>query len=272
MTEAKTEIGSINISNSKSKNIVDRITPGLAIKYVENGKESYQLKNNNVSISKGQFFLIRNDCYFKAKMTSKNKITEGCCVNLNVENLLFSDKILNNDLLFEIPFSAINTSKLGKNLHRFARNNNFETENILSKIEVLPNLLEVFSNEIYDVSDRLFDFYKKKMTVKSILQSLFLAREFIYQNYKEKITLNDLVMISGLSKYHFLRLFSKAFTISPQQLQHSLRMEEASNMIKMQSFSLTDIACNLGYTDLASFSKNFKIRFGYSPSKYLNML
>jgi len=179
---------------------------------------------------------------------------------------------LNNDLLFETSFSALYASKLGNNLHNLSSKINFNAENISKKIETLPDLIMGFSNEIYEIGSKLSDVYKKTTTVKSIIQSLFLSREFIYKNYREKITLNDLVRTSSLSKYHLLRLFSKAFDISPQQMQHNLRIRDAILMIKMQSYSLTEIAFTLGYTDLASFSNNFKAHLGFSPSKYLNSL
>ena len=265
MSEVETEVGSVNISNSHSKNTVERVTPGLAIKYVEYGRESYLVKDKEVSISSGQFFLLRDDTHFVA---ANNGRTKGCCVNLDLDHIVKIDEILDNELLFGIPFAAIHTSDLGKNMQDFANQVNFNVENIGLKTPNLSGMVHSFGEQIVQLDGRLTSIYKKSSTKISIVSSLLKAREFIHLNFHQKITLNQLVKISCLSKYHLLRLFSRCFGVTPIQMQQDLRMEAAAKMLLNQTTSLKEIAFSLGYCDLASFSNSFKSKYHISPSKY----
>ena len=47
-------------------------------------------------------------------------------------------------------------------------------------------------------------------------------------------------------------------------------MERALELIKKQTFSISQIAYAVGYKNQFYFSKEFKQYFGMSPSKYLN--
>jgi len=272
MSEVQTEVGSVNISTSQTNSIVDRVTPGLAIKYVALGKENYQLKDKNISISNGQFLLIRHNTYFKASNTNKHKVTKGCCANLDIDSIQKIDALLNNDLLFETPFSALYTSQIGKSLYNFTNRTSFDPQDIIPIIPELSALVQLFNKDIVHIGNNLSHVYKKKSTIKTILISVIKTKDYIYQNYATKITLDTLVKISGLSKYHLLRLFSLCFKLSPLQLQQNLRMDAALDLMASEVYSLTDIAISLGYTDLASFSNAFKVKYHCSPSQFMSTM
>ena len=58
--------------------------------------------------------------------------------------------------------------------------------------------------------------------------------------------------------------------MSPMKYIVYLRMERALELIKKQTFSISQIAYAVGYKNQFYFSKEFKQYFGMSPSKYLN--
>jgi AraC-like DNA-binding protein len=57
--------------------------------------------------------------------------------------------------------------------------------------------------------------------------------------------------------------------MTPLQMQEQLRMEKAKELLYSDCISLTSIAYQLGYTDLASFSKRFKKYYKIAPSQYI---
>jgi len=118
------------------------------------------------------------------------------------------------------------------------------------------------------LNDRLSIQTKKINTQRDILIKLFSSKNFIHQNFDQKIKLDELARYTGISKYHFLRLFKLCFQQSPQELQDKLRMKKAIELITSTTSPLSPIAYDLGYLDLANFSKKFKNQYGVSPSEY----
>ena len=93
--------------------------------------------------------------------------------------------------------------------------------------------------------------------------------DFIDQNIFEKLCLDELSEVANFSKYHFNRVFAAFMGETPFQYILRLRLEKAANYIKNNHYhSVTEVAYNSGFTDLAIFSRNFKRHFGMPPSKF----
>ncbi|HQX45751.1 MAG TPA: helix-turn-helix transcriptional regulator, partial [Saprospiraceae bacterium] len=56
---------------------------------------------------------------------------------------------------------------------------------------------------------------------------------------------------------------------SPYQYIKQKRMQKANELLKKQSIPLANLATEVGYSDIHSFSKAFKQFFGKAPSKAL---
>ena len=89
--------------------------------------------------------------------------------------------------------------------------------------------------------------------------------KFIYENFKEDIHIKKIEEISHYSYRNINRIF--------QSLQHEtigkhikrIRLEKAAEYLKYTHQQVSDIAINVGFSDVASFSKAFKKRFNCSP-------
>jgi AraC family transcriptional regulator len=69
---------------------------------------------------------------------------------------------------------------------------------------------------------------------------------------------------TGISKYHFIRVFKCAFGISPYQYQKRKRLELAKlDLLRGNEIFFT--AIRYGFPDVPSFSKAFKQQFGQTP-------
>ena len=86
-------------------------------------------------------------------------------------------------------------------------------------------------------------------------------------NYMHKITLQDLSRLSGLSKYHFLRMFTREKGISPYRFIECLRMTEAKKMLR-EGKDLADITYQLGFSSQSHFTNFFKKYARITPKQY----
>jgi AraC-like DNA-binding protein len=69
---------------------------------------------------------------------------------------------------------------------------------------------------------------------------------------------------TGISKYHFIRVFKSVFGISPYQYQKRKRLELAKLDLLIGN-EIFFTAIRYGFPDVPSFSKAFKQQFGQTP-------
>ncbi|WP_309568642.1 AraC family transcriptional regulator [Paenibacillus sp. sptzw28] len=100
------------------------------------------------------------------------------------------------------------------------------------------------------------------------MDELVKLRNYLKHHIDQKVTLEELVDISGISKFYLIHLFKKTFGMSPIQYHQLLRIEKAKEMIQFTTEPLTVIAEKFGYPDIQSFSKAFKKTDGVTPSFY----
>lgn len=100
------------------------------------------------------------------------------------------------------------------------------------------------------------------------MDELVKIRNYLKHHIDQKVTVDELVDISGISKFYLIHLFKKTFGMSPIQYHQMLRIEKAKEIILFTTESLTVIAEKFGYSDIQSFSKAFKKIDGVKPSFY----
>ncbi len=81
-------------------------------------------------------------------------------------------------------------------------------------------------------------------------------------------TLDELAAVAGLSKYHFLRQFSRVVGMTPGAYLRSLRMCRAARLLRTTRDPIAKVARASGFTDHASFSRAFRRHAGLSPRQY----
>jgi AraC-like DNA-binding protein len=97
---------------------------------------------------------------------------------------------------------------------------------------------------------------------------LMRARTFIDERYDQPL---DLEQISGeacLSRYHFLRLFRRAFNKTPHQYLTQRRIEKAKELLSSSGLTVTDVCFEVGFESLGSFSSLFHKHVGHPPITY----
>jgi len=87
--------------------------------------------------------------------------------------------------------------------------------------------------------------------------------EFVHENFLKDITLEEIAKASNLSKYHFIRIFSRNLGITPYYYLLNLRLEYARSLLETLPPSIAAFEAN--FSDQSHFIKAFKKHFGYTP-------
>jgi AraC-like DNA-binding protein len=94
--------------------------------------------------------------------------------------------------------------------------------------------------------------------------------DYIKNNYRSALTMEDLTGISGMSESRILRIFKRHFDCSPFQYVSHLRLSAAEDALIQSDRPITDIALDLGYNDSNYFARSFRKHLGLSPREYRN--
>ena len=102
-----------------------------------------------------------------------------------------------------------------------------------------------------------------------LLSRLCRARDLL-RNWEEDepLSITAIARASGLTPFHFIRLFKAIFGESPHQYRSRAQVEKAKHLLVLTNLSITDVCMAVGYSSLGSFSALFSHRVGMSPSEF----
>lgn len=115
----------------------------------------------------------------------------------------------------------------------------------------------------YQVNETMVE--KESRTLQKIKHSI----NYIKNNFRNELTLDDVAGEAGLSKYHYCREFKKATDLTPVEFINRTRCEYAKSLLESKRYSVTEIGEMCGFSTSAHFSKTFRGFFGTYPSDYM---
>lgn len=93
----------------------------------------------------------------------------------------------------------------------------------------------------------------------------YMQQQFV----NEKLSVSELAAVFSMSESSLLRQLKRLTGLTPVQYLQELRLQAARRLIEAGSFnSLAKVAAASGYSDVRSFSRAFKKRFGRLPSDW----
>lgn len=101
-----------------------------------------------------------------------------------------------------------------------------------------------------------------------LLRRLCNARDLLRDWNDEPVSVSAVAQISGLTRFHFIRLFKAVFGETPHQYRSRAQMEKAKHLLILSDLSITDVCMAVGFSSLGSFSTLFSRRVGMSPSEF----
>jgi len=88
----------------------------------------------------------------------------------------------------------------------------------------------------------------------------------IYSQPGETPSIRNLARELSLSPDHYSKLFRQVAGIPPRELVQRARVDRARQLLRGSDMTISEIADQLGYSDVFQFSRLFKQRTGKSPS------
>ena len=99
-----------------------------------------------------------------------------------------------------------------------------------------------------------------------------IAKRYIDTHFKENISLDTLVELTHVNKYHLAHTFRKEYGVPPINYMLSLRLHESKHLLRTTDYSLSYIALTSGFSSPSYFSQRFRQAEGMSPAQYRQMV
>ena len=91
---------------------------------------------------------------------------------------------------------------------------------------------------------------------------------YVEQNYKQRITLDEIAKISKYNRTYVSSFFKSNVGVTFYEYLTRIRFRHALHELNTTQKPLTQIALDSGFPDLKAFSTRFKLTFQKSPSQY----
>jgi AraC-like DNA-binding protein len=91
------------------------------------------------------------------------------------------------------------------------------------------------------------------------------ARDYLHAHATARVTLEELARVSGLSRYHLLRSFARAYGLPPHAYQTQLRVAEARRQL---AAGVAPSAIEVGFFDQTHLARHFRRAYAVTPAAY----
>ena len=98
------------------------------------------------------------------------------------------------------------------------------------------------------------------------------AKEYIWKNYDQEISLKKLADAVGINPYYLSHLFRKEMGASFIDYLTSVRLSIAKSLLKQKTLSAMEVCLAVGYEDPSHFAKIFKKKEKITPTEYRKRL
>lgn len=138
----------------------------------------------------------------------------------------------------------------------------------LSGIQIVTNLLSILEVAAHGSYDVLTSIGYSESVNSGDYERFNKVYKYLVQNFHNKITLDEVASIAGLSNTAFCRYFKKRTKKTFVQYLNELRIGHAKKMIIDNKMKLSTIATLVGFNNISHFIYQFKKATGMLPTDF----
>ena len=161
---------------------------------------------------------------------------------------------------FTAPQQAV--TLLQQMLREQERMDAFSNDMIISQLNML--LLQLLRESLNPSGGKL----QTSNAVHSENEIIRQAQIFISSHIREKLSVPLVARQVDVSPSYLTALFHKNLQISPGEYIRRIKLQESKQMIRGNDLNFTEIAAALQYSTVHHFSRQFKEKFGITPTEY----
>ena len=94
------------------------------------------------------------------------------------------------------------------------------------------------------------------------------AQDYIRQNFRKDISLEEVARAVGISPYYFSKLFKEEAGMNFTEYLTGIRIETAKRLLSERELSIKQVCVDSGYANPNYFSRIFKKWVGITPTEF----
>jgi len=221
--------------------VEEKTPPGYSrIYYVYKGVVKYKDEQNNMRLKHGYLYIFPSSIPY---LMNQNPYDVIYCTFLHID---FFPLVVNK--LVEIQIDNIPALKY-----------------IMLSLKECINDNDI--NLINMLADVFISYCREHGYIESTDNRISKILLYIAEHISDKISIEKLSSLAGYNEQYFIRLFKKSTGITPYQYIVNYRLKEAKKLLNTD-ITISHIAILTGYSDVKTFSRAFKNKFGVAPSIY----
>ena len=227
-------------------------SPEIVVEYVMSGKGHIEREGKKLTVSAGDMYILPlgdNHIYYSDPINPWRKIW------FNAAGPLFDELCNIYNINGKYVFHSLDGYDLMKKMLDVCDQKNLSANKINSQAALV--LMEI----IMLMSDH---------ENESINEDAEKVRTYLDMHVSNKISLEELANLIFKSESQTMRIFKKAFGVTPYDYLIKTKITLAQRLLRGSSLSIKDIAYRVGFNDEHYFSTIFKQKTGVSPTSYRN--
>ncbi len=242
--------------------------------------------NKRSSLSSYLFFIVLNGEGTLKYEKEEIKLKKGYCAFIDCKKK-YSHKTSSNNLweLAWIHFDGENMPEIYDKFIKRGGKNVFKTKSTEKYVSIITDLYSVAKSDDYIKDMKINELISGLLTeiMKTSLKEemgdklskseygLSDILEYLEQNYKQKISLDELSERFYINKFYLTRIFKERYGVSILSYVNSLKITNAKQLLRFSDKTVEAISFECGFSDANYFSRTFKKLEGVSPFEYRKM-
>lgn len=234
---------------------------GLSFFVVLKGQVMLAINSESTIYREGEIFLLKhNECY-KLDVSEGNIVVQIHFYESLLDNLI--PELLTNQ--FQLKNQS-ETIQLREQLIQLC--SIYLTEDEDKNIKILKTLLYIVENikTSFEFSDDI-----NTISPEGLHPVIEEIKDYIYINYKEKITMTTFTSKYHLSESYFSKMFKEQMGMNFKDYLTDIRLLNSIYDLIHTNEKVIDISEKHGFYNVSAYISSFKLHYGITPKKYRTM-
>ena len=228
-------------------------SPEIVVEYVMSGKGHIERDGKKITVSAGDMYILPEGdthIYYSDPVNPWKKIW------FNASGPLFGELCNVYNLSGKLVFRSLDGYTLMKKMLDLCYSENLSANEINTRAALI--LMEIIMLMADHESEAISEDAEK-------------LRTYLDLHITDKISLGDMAAHIFKSESQTLRIFKKAFNLTPYDYLTKTRITLSKTLLRGLSLTIKDIAFRVGFNDEHYFSTIFRDKTGITPSDYRKM-
>ena len=239
----------------------EEIAPFHSINFIEKGSYSIKSGKQQWQLSRGDVFITQPGLIFSC--THSEEFPEDVCFSVR-----YSPDFVNcwNEepwLLLEQSRCVLRLSNRLAYLHMRFNHLTLGKADVMAAETLATDLVIAAAQGRLDSANRLYD----GRHLAWYMERVEAARCLMESTYSDSHSLSSLARFTGMSPFHFARIFKELTGTPPHRFLMKVRLARACDLLS-EGVSVTEACFASGFANLSHFIRLFHRTFAVSPSKF----